>query len=80
MRCYRVGSSLTINPNRTPLKKALAARGAGAILTRCKGNDALSNQKPPYNPLGFSVATVNGLVGLADGNCHVLAFQNGNDL
>jgi hypothetical protein len=50
------------------------AAGLGYLFT----NNALSNQNPPYIPLSFSVAEVNGLVGLADGTCSVLAFQNGN--
>ncbi len=49
------------------------AAGFGYLFT----NNALSNQTPPYIPLSFSVAEVDGLVGLANGSCGVLAFQNG---
>ncbi len=54
------------------------AAGFGYLFT----NDALANQHPPYLPMTFSAQEVtvvgNALVGLAQGNCNVVAFQNGN--
>ena len=41
-------------------------------------NDALANQNPPWLDMQWYAAEVDGLVGLADGTCNVLAFQNGN--
>jgi hypothetical protein len=42
-------------------------------------NDVISNQSPPYISItSFFAAEVDGLVGLADGTCNVIAFQNGN--
>jgi hypothetical protein len=39
---------------------------------------ALESQQPPYVPIAMSAAEVSGLVGLANGTCNVVAFQNGN--
>lgn len=41
-------------------------------------DDAIATQNPPEAAMSVTSAEVSGIVGLADGTCNIMAFQNGN--